>query len=47
MEEQTVNPEGLKYLNRLSDLLFVAARIINQDAEAPDVLWQQDPDLRK
>ncbi len=47
MEQQTVNPEGLKYLNRLSDLLFVAARIINRDAGAPDVLWQQDPDLRE
>jgi len=47
MEGQSVNPEGLKYLNRLSDLLFVAARIINQEAGAPDVLWQQDPALRK
>lgn len=35
-----VNPESLKYLNRLSDLLFVAARYINKHQGEPDVLWQ-------
>lgn len=30
----------LQYLNRLSDLLFVAARALNRDAGG-DVLWQQ------
>lgn len=29
------------YLNRLSDLLFVLARVLNKHAGAPDVLWQQ------
>jgi cob(I)alamin adenosyltransferase len=29
------------YLNRLSDLLFVLARIINRGLEVPDVLWQR------
>ena len=38
--EEEVNPEGLKYLNRLSDYLFVAARAINQHAGCEDVLWQ-------
>ena len=33
-----VNPAALKYLNRLSDLLFVAARRAN-DNGAQDVLW--------
>lgn len=33
-----VNPEALKYANRLSDLLFVMARIANLD-EGGDVLW--------
>jgi cob(I)alamin adenosyltransferase len=33
------NPELLKYLNRLSDLLFVLARLAN-DGGAADVLWQ-------
>lgn len=35
---ESVNPEALKYLNRLSDLLFVAARIANDQGRA-DVLW--------
>jgi cob(I)alamin adenosyltransferase len=36
MEE--VNPEAVKYLNRLSDWFFVAGRIANNDG-ADDVLW--------
>ena len=35
---ETVNPEALKYLNRLSDHLFVLGRHINDDG-ARDVLW--------
>ena len=35
---ETVNPEAVRYLNRLSDLLFVAARYAN-DKGAGDVLW--------
>nr|WP_277987352.1 hypothetical protein [Halomonas tianxiuensis] len=38
MEEQPVNPEVLRYLNRLSDLLFVAARRANGNGQR-DVLW--------
>ena len=34
-----VNPAALKYLNRLSDLLFVASRWAN-DKGAGDVLWK-------
>lgn len=30
------------YLNRLSDLLFVIARVANKSAGVPDVLWQHD-----
>ena len=29
-----------RYLNRLSDLLFVIARVVNRAAGQPDVLWQ-------
>lgn len=36
MEE--VNPEAVKYLNRLSDWFFVAARIANDGGQS-DVLW--------
>ena len=32
------NPQALKYLNRLSDFLFVACRVVNQNAGG-DVLW--------
>lgn len=33
-----VNPEAIKYINRVSDLLFVAARTVNDNGNA-DVLW--------
>jgi cob(I)alamin adenosyltransferase len=36
---ESVTPEVLKYVNRLSDFLFVAARYAN-DNGAGDVLWQ-------
>lgn len=32
---------SLQYLNRLSDLLFVLARVLNRITETGDVLWQQ------
>jgi cob(I)alamin adenosyltransferase len=35
---ETVNPEAIVYLNRLSDLFFVLARRANDDGRA-DVLW--------
>jgi cob(I)alamin adenosyltransferase len=38
-QREAVSPAALKYLNRLSDLLFVAARCANDDGRA-DVLWQ-------
>lgn len=33
-----VNREGVKYMNRVSDFLFVAARAVNDNGNA-DVLW--------
>jgi cob(I)alamin adenosyltransferase len=38
-EEPETSPEALKYLNRLSDLLFVLARVANANGER-DVLWK-------
>ena len=35
---ETINPEAIKYINRLSDHLFVLARRLN-DNGASDVLW--------
>lgn len=38
VEGEPVNPEAIKYLNRLSDFLFVASRWVNGQG-AKDVLW--------
>ncbi len=38
---EPVNGPGRRYLNRLSDLLFVMARSLNRAAGVADVLWQQ------
>src|SRR5262249_44602611 len=38
MQSEPVNPNVLVYLNRLSDLLFVMARVANDNGQA-DVLW--------
>ncbi len=37
-DREVINPEVVRYLNRLSDLLFVMARHANDKGEA-DVLW--------
>ena len=37
---EKISAVGVKYLNRLSDLLFVIARVLNAQAGQPDVLWQ-------
>jgi cob(I)alamin adenosyltransferase len=36
--DETVSPAAIKYLNRLSDFLFVASRFVN-DRGGRDVLW--------
>jgi cob(I)alamin adenosyltransferase len=38
---ETVRPACRQYVNRLSDLLFVLARVLNRHAGGADVLWQQ------
>ena len=37
-EAEAINPEAIRYINRLSDLLFVMSRYVN-DKGAGDVLW--------
>tara|TARA_B100000686_G_C16469226_1_gene801215 strand:- start:353 stop:811 length:459 start_codon:yes stop_codon:yes gene_type:complete len=37
-----VSDASRQYINRLSDLLFVMARSLNQAAGEPDILWQHD-----
>jgi cob(I)alamin adenosyltransferase len=39
---EPIRGELLRYVNRLSDLLFVLARAANQTSGEPDVVWQQD-----
>ncbi len=34
-----INPETVRYVNRLSDLFFAMARRANADADVPDVPW--------
>ena len=40
MEEATVGPEIVQYVNRLSDYLFVLAKKINFNAGQPEIIWQ-------
>jgi cob(I)alamin adenosyltransferase len=39
--EEAVSPAALQYLNRLSDLLFIAARVINRAAGRPEPAWRR------
>lgn len=36
-----VNPEIIRYLNRLSDALFVMARFVNRADRAPEIPWRK------
>jgi cob(I)alamin adenosyltransferase len=38
-EREPISPESAKYLNRLSDALFVWSRWINAAYETPEHLW--------
>jgi cob(I)alamin adenosyltransferase len=37
--EEKLTAASLQYINRLSDLLFVLCRVLNQEANISDVLW--------
>ena len=37
-----VRPEAIRYLNRLSDLLFVLARVLARASGHGEVLWQHE-----
>ena len=41
-DKEEVNKNALKYINRLSDFLFVLARYINKENNNDDILWQKD-----
>lgn len=40
--QEKITDISLQYINRLSDLLFVLCRILNKEADVPDVLWQNE-----
>lgn len=39
---ETINPLALIWLNRLSDLLFVQARVLGREHAATETLWQHE-----
>jgi cob(I)alamin adenosyltransferase len=41
-KEHPVNAELLRYLNRLSDLLFVMARALAREGGAQEILWSRE-----
>jgi cob(I)alamin adenosyltransferase len=41
-QQHPQNPESIKYLNRLSDLLFVLARVIARQDKSGEVLWKHE-----
>ncbi len=43
-QEEASDPVVVKYLNRLSDLLFALARLENCREGVPDVVWDKDGD---
>lgn len=40
-QDEPVRPVCRQYVNRLSDLLFVLARVLNRHAGGTDVMWQK------
>ncbi len=40
-QTEPIRPQCQQYLNRLSDLMFVLARVLNRHDGQGDVLWQQ------
>ena len=37
---QEINSDAVIYLNRLSDLLFILARVVNNKKKMPDIIWK-------
>jgi len=41
-KNETLAPEALKYINRLSDLFFVVGRVIARQSDVGEILWNRD-----
>ena len=46
-KDETVSPYTISYLNRLSDLLFVVARVLARHENGSEVLWQPYQDKQE
>ena len=40
---QSIPPESIRFINRLSDLLFTLARVANKRAGVAETLWMPNP----
>jgi cob(I)alamin adenosyltransferase len=47
LEQDAINPEAPRYLNRLSDLLFVVARVLARHENGTEVLWRHERGARR
>ena len=45
-KNETVSPHSISYLNRLSDLLFVVARVLARHENGSEVLWQPYTEIK-
>ena len=45
-KDETISPFSISYLNRLSDLLFVIARVLARNENGCEVLWQPYQDKK-
>lgn len=43
-EKTSVDPNLIKYINRLSDFLFVLSRKVSMDQKTPEILWSPEID---
>lgn len=41
-QQEKISPDILRYINRLSDVLFVAARVLSREDHAEEVLWDHE-----
>ena len=46
-KSNSINPGILQYLNRMSDLLFVLARVVNHRAGEPEIHWNSPIEREK
>lgn len=40
--QESLNPDILRYINRLSDVLFVAARLLGKETKSEEILWEHE-----